>query len=553
MLLPGRWVQVRPVDEILATLDERGRTDGLPFLPEMADSVGRTFRVELRADATCVHPPRSPFPRLEGTVTLAGRVCDGRFHGGCQLGCALFWREAWLQPVTGPSDAPEPTADPGVPPDARLLDRLELHPDGDPERWTCQATELPGATRPGRPFWSPFAIATLLLHRTYTPTELAARFAALGMRRGRRIVADALARRPAAPPGTGALPPADGAAPVARFQPGDAVRIRSAAAIAATLDEAGTNRGLRFGGDMRAEVGRSRRVRTRVERIVDERTGRLRIVRDTVILEGSTCDRYLGCARAMPFLWRESWLEPAAGSAEVAAPRDPSTASVPPAPPIRTGRWESRQRIGLATKRLIDIAGALVAIVVLAPVLAGIALGVLVTLGRPILFRQVRPGRHGQPFTIRKFRTMRPPRDGEVFWATDDARITRLGRFLRSSSLDELPELWNVVVGDMSLVGPRPLLTEYLATYTPDQARRHDLRPGITSWAAVNGRHAARFEDRLALDTWYVDHWSPLLDLRIIARTIVQVLRRTDVSATQDLDAVGFPLPGVGGRPTVSG
>jgi sugar transferase EpsL len=142
---------------------------------------------------------------------------------------------------------------------------------------------------------------------------------------------------------------------------------------------------------------------------------------------------------------------------------------------------------------------------------------------------------------------MRPPRQGEVWYMTDEQRITRLGRFLRSTSIDELPELWNVLRGDMSLVGPRPLLMEYLATYTPEERRRHDMRPGITGWAAVRGRHGLKFEDRLRLDAWYVDHWSLWLDVKIIALTASQVLRRTDVASTQNLDEVGFRLPGVGG------
>jgi lipopolysaccharide/colanic/teichoic acid biosynthesis glycosyltransferase len=159
-----------------------------------------------------------------------------------------------------------------------------------------------------------------------------------------------------------------------------------------------------------------------------------------------------------------------------------------------------------------------------------------------VLFRQVRPGLHGRPFTILKFRTMRPPRTGEVWYLTNEQRLTPLGRFLRNTSLDELPELWNVLRGEMSLVGPRPLLMHYLDTYTPEEMRRHDVRPGITGWAAVNGRHSLLFKERLALDAWYVAHWSLSLDARILARTVAQVVRRTDVSTTEDL-ALGFPLP----------
>jgi lipopolysaccharide/colanic/teichoic acid biosynthesis glycosyltransferase len=206
------------------------------------------------------------------------------------------------------------------------------------------------------------------------------------------------------------------------------------------------------------------------------------------------------------------------------------------------------RRVALAVKRGIDVIGAAVGLAVLSPLLAAVALAVRATLGSPILFRQERPGLHGRPFTILKFRTMRPPRPGEVWYLTNEQRLTRLGRFLRQTSLDELPELWNVLRGEMSLVGPRPLLVHYLATYTRDEARRHHVRPGITGWAAVNGRHALRFKERLALDVWYVDHWSLGLDLRILARTVAHVVSRKDVSPTEDL-ALGFPLPPSGGEP----
>jgi lipopolysaccharide/colanic/teichoic acid biosynthesis glycosyltransferase len=199
--------------------------------------------------------------------------------------------------------------------------------------------------------------------------------------------------------------------------------------------------------------------------------------------------------------------------------------------------------IAHGVKRALDIVLAFVALVVLAPVLGLVAIAIARSDGRPVLFRQVRPGRGGQPFTIVKFRTMRAPRVGEDRYRTDSARVTRLGRFLRSSSLDELPELWNVLRGDMSLVGPRPLLMEYLTSYTARQARRHEVRPGITSWAIVNGRHALTFQARLELDVWYVEHWSLALDFRILGMTAAQVIRRKDVTATQDVDQVGFPLP----------
>jgi lipopolysaccharide/colanic/teichoic acid biosynthesis glycosyltransferase len=197
----------------------------------------------------------------------------------------------------------------------------------------------------------------------------------------------------------------------------------------------------------------------------------------------------------------------------------------------------------MAAKRVIDVVGATVGLIVLSPVLAVIAVAVLVVQGRPILFRQTRPGRDGAPFRIAKFRTMRAPRADEVAYLTDGQRVTKLGAFLRSTSLDELPELWNVLRGEMSLVGPRPLLMEYLDSYTEVQRQRHDVRPGITSWAAVQGRHLLGFEARLDLDVWYVRNWSLGLDARILAMTIGQVVARRGVSTTQDPEAIGFPLP----------
>lgn len=165
------------------------------------------------------------------------------------------------------------------------------------------------------------------------------------------------------------------------------------------------------------------------------------------------------------------------------------------------------------------------------PMLLVIAAAIRLTLGSPVLFTQSRPGLHGRPFNLRKFRTMRDVRDPTGRLLSDGERLTRLGCFLRASSMDELPELWNVLVGEMSLVGPRPLLMEYLPHYTPEQMRRHEVKPGITGWAQVNGRNAASWEERLRLDVWYVDHWSLWLDLRILLRTVWTVLRREGISA----------------------
>lgn len=178
-------------------------------------------------------------------------------------------------------------------------------------------------------------------------------------------------------------------------------------------------------------------------------------------------------------------------------------------------------------KRLFDLAVASVLLLLLAPVLAVVALLVLVTLGRPVLFRQRRPGRGARPFTLLKFRTMRATQAaGLDAVATDSARRIRLGDFLRATSLDELPELLNVIRGEMSLVGPRPLMLDYLPRYTPRQARRHEVRPGITGLAQVRGRNALSWEERFDYDVWYVDHRSFLLDLRILAETALVVLLR---------------------------
>lgn len=182
-------------------------------------------------------------------------------------------------------------------------------------------------------------------------------------------------------------------------------------------------------------------------------------------------------------------------------------------------------------KRLFDFAVALIALATLAVPLLVLAVAVRARLGSPVLFTQVRPGLHGRPFRMVKFRTMTDARgaDGELL--PDAQRLPAFGRFLRSTSLDELPELWNVLRGEMSLVGPRPLLMEYLPFYTPEQARRHEVRPGITGWAQVNGRNALSWEDRFRLDVWYVDNRSVWLDLRILWLTVRKVLVREGISA----------------------
>lgn len=181
-------------------------------------------------------------------------------------------------------------------------------------------------------------------------------------------------------------------------------------------------------------------------------------------------------------------------------------------------------------KRSFDFALACVSLLIASPLLALIALVIWRTMGRPILFTQQRPGLGGRPFRIFKFRTMRDVVDARGRLLPDSARLTFIGRLLRSTSLDELPELWNVLRGDMSLVGPRPLLMHYLPLYTRAQARRHLVRPGITGWAQVNGRNAISWERKFELDTWYVDHRSFWFDMRILALTILQLVRRQGIN-----------------------
>ena len=184
-------------------------------------------------------------------------------------------------------------------------------------------------------------------------------------------------------------------------------------------------------------------------------------------------------------------------------------------------------------KRIFDFIVALVVLILLSPVLAILAVAIRLSMGSPIFFRQLRPGYRSHPFSIIKFRTMTAagtPPDAPVDTSRDAARLTPLGRFLRRTSLDELPELWNVLTGSMSLVGPRPLLMEYLPLYSPEQARRHNVKPGITGWAQIHGRNDTTWERKFALDLWYVDHRSFWLDLRILGITLWKVPKREGIS-----------------------
>jgi len=182
-------------------------------------------------------------------------------------------------------------------------------------------------------------------------------------------------------------------------------------------------------------------------------------------------------------------------------------------------------------KRAVDLAVSIAAVLLLAPVLVAVAVGIRLSFSGPILFRQRRPGLGGRTFTIFKFRTMTDKCDAQGQLLPDSQRLTALGRWLRATSLDELPELINVLRGEMSLVGPRPLLIEYLDRYSPGQSRRHEAKPGITGWAQVNGRNALSWEEKFELDIWYVDHRSIWLDTKILWLTLVKVLKREGISA----------------------
>ena len=195
----------------------------------------------------------------------------------------------------------------------------------------------------------------------------------------------------------------------------------------------------------------------------------------------------------------------------------------------------------MVVKRIFDLVVATVAGIVLSPVLAVLAALVRHKLGRPVLFTQQRPGLQGRPFFLVKFRTMTDDRDEQGELLPDEERLPPFGRFLRSTSLDELPELWNVIRGDMSLVGPRPLLMAYLDRYSPRQARRHEVRPGITGWGQVNGRNAPSWQERLEMDVWYVEHRSFWLDLKILLMTVVAVVRRDGVTADGHVTVPYFP------------
>lgn len=192
------------------------------------------------------------------------------------------------------------------------------------------------------------------------------------------------------------------------------------------------------------------------------------------------------------------------------------------------------------TKRLFDLFASLFCLLLLSPVIFVVTIQIRRKLGSPVFFRQTRPGRHGKPFQMVKFRTMRDVVDSQGSPLPDSERMTPFGQFLRSSSLDELPELWNVLKGEMSLVGPRPLLMEYLPLYSEEQCRRHEVRPGVTGWAQVNGRNAISWEEKFRMDVWYVDNRSLWLDLKILFLTVKKVLVRDGISGEGEVTMSRF-------------
>ena len=191
-------------------------------------------------------------------------------------------------------------------------------------------------------------------------------------------------------------------------------------------------------------------------------------------------------------------------------------------------------------KRLFDIVASVLALALLSPVMLGVALTIYIRMGRPILFSQLRPGRHREIFTLQKFRSMESTVDSHGSRRSEEERLTRIGNFLRRTGLDELPQLWNVLKGDMSFVGPRPLLVRYLELYSPEQSRRHDVKPGVTGWAQVCGRRTLDedWDEKFRLDVWYVDNWSLILDIKILWLTVVRLLRhdgiRQDAKTTSE-------------------
>lgn len=198
------------------------------------------------------------------------------------------------------------------------------------------------------------------------------------------------------------------------------------------------------------------------------------------------------------------------------------------------------RKLQRSLKCIADRGVAAIALAILSPVLLAVAIAIYIRMGSPVLFAQPRPGKKGRIFTFYKFRTMTSDRDSEGNLLPDEQRLTAFGQFLRHTSLDELPQLWNVLKGDMSVVGPRPLMVEYLTRYNPQQARRHDVKPGITGWAQINGRNTITWEEKFKLDVWYVEHWNLWLDLKILLQTVWKVLQKEGISQANHVTVEDF-------------
>lgn len=296
MLFPGDWVEVLSAGEILSTLDVDSTLEALPFMPEMLAFCGLVFQVQVRADRTCVRalPPGEPEPirALRDCVVLAGLRCNGDAHGGCQLGCMLFWKERWLRKVEGPRPAgPAPAASPVALPSSR---------GEDPSVFFCQGTDLGRATRRGRSKWSPIEYVSLVRARIFTVPGVIRMLHYAGLH---KVELTLLNRLPFLRVARGESPgPLD-------LQPGEWVEVKSMKEVLGTLDARGCLKGLAFSNDMYGFCGQRLRVQSRVHTILDEETGKIRTVKDTVTLAGTTCRKYMGCARQMPLLWREGWLK----------------------------------------------------------------------------------------------------------------------------------------------------------------------------------------------------------------------------------------------------
>jgi hypothetical protein len=295
MLSVGEWVEVLSVPDVLSTLDQDGAIEQLPFMPEMLPYCGQRFCVLVRGERTCARglpAGARPIRRLENAIVLEGLRCDGASHGGCQLGCMLYWKERWVRRVEGL--APREAAVGRGP-----MPVLRVHQRSDPTAYYCQGTQLARATKPEAPLWSPGQYLRMLRVRTLTLPQLVAMCSGSALGRVTRAVALRGRRR---------LPPRARDDEVLGLEPGEWVQVKSKAEIFETLDAQGRHRGLGFINDYEVYCGKSLRVKAQIDRIVDEVTGKIRRIQNTVALEGSYCLRHNGCARGMPAFWREAWL-----------------------------------------------------------------------------------------------------------------------------------------------------------------------------------------------------------------------------------------------------